>query len=76
MPDGRAEIMPDGPGFEWYRELAADGPRSRRYAHLPHVSLPRNGLPERPVPYVYRGTGDDVMAGQYGDPLLDGPDDF
>lgn len=22
MPDLSAEIMPDGPGYEWYRELA------------------------------------------------------
>ena len=33
----------------------------------------RNGLPDR-VDYVYNGTGEDVMAGSYGDPRLDGDD--
>jgi hypothetical protein len=32
----------------------------------------RNGLPE-PRRYVYRGTGADIYAGQYGDEQLDGP---
>lgn len=35
----------------------------------------RNGLPALP-PYAYRGTGEDVLQGTYGDPLLDEPYDF
>jgi hypothetical protein len=32
----------------------------------------RNGLPEL-VPYTYRGSGADLLAGSYGDPKLDAP---
>jgi hypothetical protein len=39
------------------------------------TARPRNGLPVLP-PYVYGGSGADVLAGSYGDPLLDAPDDF
>ncbi len=60
MPDGRAETWPDVP-------------RVRRLSYLARTALPRNGLPEV-APYVYRGTGDDVLQGTYGDPLLDEPD--
>ena len=57
-------------------EPAEDDQRPLRYApRAPTVALPRNGLPE-PRAYPYRGTGDDVMAGQYDDPLLDAPYDF
>ena len=38
------------------------------------VEIRNNQPPLRP--YVYRGTGADVMAGSYGDPRLDAPDDF
>ncbi len=51
---------------------ASRGPRLRRQAWLPVAVLPRNGLPEG-APYVYRGTGEDIYLGSYGDPLLDEP---
>ena len=58
-------------------EPAPEGDAPRRHAPRGLVTaLPRNGLPELEKPYVYRGTGADVMAGSYGDPLLDAPDDF
>ena len=65
MAEMPAEVMPD---LEELRPLLC----SRGLT----VALPRNGLPERTALYRYRGTGEDVMAGSYGDPLLDAPDDF
>ncbi len=63
MPDLRAEIMPDpAPPWEWLREMDdADIPRTKGELWKPY----------RPVPGAV-----DVMAGCYGDPLLDAPDDF
>lgn len=74
MADLAAEITPDGPGFEWYRELAdaAMTPRPLRVSARPVTALPRNGLPEGRR-YVYSGTGEDILLGSYGDPDLDGP---
>jgi hypothetical protein len=76
MPElNGADIMPDlFPSWEWYRERADSQQRSRRNAHLPVVALPRNGLPE-PGGYAYGGTGEDQLAGSYGDQWLDEPDD-
>lgn len=63
MSDLRAEIMPDpAPPWEWYRELADGG--------LP-PTMAELRRPYRPVPGAV-----DVLAGCYGDPLLDAPDDF
>ena len=65
--------MPDGPGFEWYRELAAEAAQPRFTTRVrPVTAQPRNGLPESRL-YVYGGTGEDVPLGSYGDPALDGP---
>jgi hypothetical protein len=64
-----AELLADAVDLE---EL-----RPRMVSHQLVTALPRNGLPEPGErPYVYRGTGADVLAGSYGDPLLDAPDDF
>lgn len=54
-------------------ELAQAAPQPLRPRVRPVTSLPRNGLPELPL-YVYRGTGADQLAGQYGDADLDGSD--
>ena len=52
------------------------GQRLRRHSWLPVTALPRNGLLGQPKPYVYRGTGEDQLAGRYGDPALDADYDF
>ncbi len=73
MPDLAAAMTPDIPGSEWDRELLAAAPGPRFLTRVrPVAALPRNGLPE-PRRYVYKGTGEDIMAGSYGDPDLDGP---
>ena len=73
MAEPAPEVLPDGPGWE----VADDGPWLLPRARGRIVALPRNGLPEPGGnPYVYRGTGVDVLAGSYGDPLLDAPDNF
>jgi hypothetical protein len=66
--------MPDiGPDWELQRDVPGDSQPLRRHSLRPVTALPRNGLPELP-PYVYQGTGADVLAGSYGDPLLDEAD--
>ena len=65
MAELPAEVVPD---LEELRPLL--------YSRRLLVALPRNGLPEQTALYRYRGTGEDVLAGSYGDPLLDAPDDF
>lgn len=63
--------MPDlAAGFELYRQLAEAAPQPHKVRVRAVTSQPRNGLPELP-PYVYRGTGVDQLAGQYGDADLD-----
>lgn len=61
MPELAPEVMPDiGPPWEWCRELAqADDELLTAL--------------ERRKPYAYRGTGEDIYLGTYGDPLLDAP---
>jgi len=61
MAELTAEPDP-APPWEWYRELAEDA------LPLTKAELRR--------PYVPRRGAVDVMAGRYGDPRLDAPDDF
>ena len=51
-------------------EAGTDGPRRLLHPLGVTVSLPRNGLPE-PAPYHPVPGAVDVIAGRYGDPLLD-----
>ena len=60
MAEIPAEVVPD---LEELRPLL--------YSRGLTVALPRNGLPEQPVPYRPVPGAVDVMAGRYGDPLLD-----
>lgn len=63
--------MPDlAAGFELYRQLAEAAPQPLKIRVRPVTSQPRNGMPEGRW-YVYRGTGADQLAGQYGDADLD-----
>ena len=60
----RELIAPDpAPPWEWLRELDEDGAAPRTKAELFRPYVPRRGAV-------------DVMADRYGDPILDGPDDF
>lgn len=56
-------------GFTMEPSVRDQGKDRRR---VPRTAGFRNGLP-LPVLYVYRGTGADIYAGQYGDEFLDRP---
>jgi hypothetical protein len=73
VPRPRREWFPEASAFTVEQTPTRQRRNGRRAAVIAGF---RNGLPELEKPYAYRGTGEDVMAGSYGDPLLDAPYDF